>query len=70
LSDRLSLIAFTLVAGTLTRDVEPIAEACEDVPVGVFVSLLEGIIPRGLCLIVLVAAEDYGEGELRQVAIG
>lgn len=64
----LALIFIGLVAWSLLCGVEPVAPAGEEVPVGVLVSLLEGVVPVCLGLIIGLVAEYYGERELRQVA--
>ena len=69
LSYGLTFILQGLVVWPLFRGVEPVAPVGEEVPIGVLVSLFEGIIPAGLCLIVGLAAEYYGERELRQVTM-
>ena len=68
LSYGLTFILPGLIAWALLRGAEPFAPIGEEVPVGIFVCLFEGVVPCCLSLIVGLATEYYGERELRQVA--
>ena len=69
LSYGLTFILQGLVVWPLFRGVEPVAPVGEEVPIGVLVSLFEGIVPSCFLLIIFLVAEYHGKRELWQVAI-